>query len=64
LIIGGLIAAPHYEEPPYPYYRGYYAPPGLIGAPDWEAYCVSRYRSFDPITGTYLGYDGRRHYCQ
>lgn len=63
LIIGGLIAAPHYyEELPYPYYRGYYAPP--VGAPDWQAYCFSRYRSFDPLSGTYLGYDGRRHYCQ
>jgi hypothetical protein len=63
LIIGGLLAGPHYyEEPVYPY--GYYAPPGPVGAPDWEAYCFSRYRSFDPVSGTYLGYDGRRHYCQ
>lgn len=22
-----------------------------------------RYRSYNPSTGTYLGYDGRRHYC-
>ncbi|MGZ5876635.1 MAG: BA14K family protein [Bradyrhizobium sp.] len=34
------------------------------GAPGWEAYCLSRYRSFDPISGTYRGYDGRRHYCR
>jgi BA14K-like protein len=68
LIVGGLLAAPRYYEEPYPYYyRGYYAPryvgPIGYGAPGWEAYCSSRYRSFDPITGTYLGRDGRRHYC-
>jgi hypothetical protein len=70
LIIGGLVAAPHYYEEPYPYYHpyygGYYAPryvgPIGYGAPGWEAYCLSRYRSFDPISGTYLGHDGRRHY--
>lgn len=61
LIIGGLIAAPPYGPSPY-YYPGYYAP-GFAG-PGWEAYCFSRYRSFDPISGTYLGFDGRRHYCQ
>lgn len=30
---------------------------------DWIAYCSSKYRSFDPSTGTYLGYDGKRHPC-
>jgi hypothetical protein len=30
---------------------------------DWIASCRQRYRSFDPATGTYLGYDGYRHYC-
>jgi hypothetical protein len=73
LIIGGLVAAPHYYEGPYPYYYpyyypGYYAPryvgPIGYGAPGWEAYCLSRYRSFDPISGTYLGYDGMRRYCR
>ncbi|MFG1422392.1 BA14K family protein [Roseixanthobacter liquoris] len=33
-------------------------PPG-----NWAAYCASRYRSFDPASGTYLGYDGLRHPC-
>jgi BA14K-like protein len=27
-------------------------------------YCAQRYRSFDPQSGTYMGYDGRRHPCQ
>ena len=26
-------------------------------------YCAQRYRSFDPATGTYLGFDGQRHPC-
>ena len=27
------------------------------------AYCSQRYRSYDPVSGTYLGYDGYRHPC-
>jgi hypothetical protein len=27
------------------------------------AYCAQRYRSYDPASGTYLGYDGQRHPC-
>lgn len=27
------------------------------------AYCSQRFRSYDPASGTYLGYDGRRHPC-
>ena len=27
-------------------------------------YCASRYRSYDPSSGTYLGNDGLRHPCQ
>jgi osmotically inducible lipoprotein OsmB len=30
---------------------------------DWAASCSRRYRSFDPASGTYRGYDGRVHYC-
>ncbi|MGE0563119.1 MAG: BA14K family protein [Pseudolabrys sp.] len=26
-------------------------------------YCSRRFRSYDPYSGTYLGYDGRRHPC-
>jgi len=26
-------------------------------------YCMRRYRSYDPYSRTYLGYDGRRHPC-
>ncbi len=27
-------------------------------------HCLSRYRPFDPMSGTYRGRDGRRHYCR
>lgn len=27
------------------------------------AYCSQRYRSYDPASGTYLGFDGMRHPC-
>jgi hypothetical protein len=26
-------------------------------------YCYDRYRSFDGRSGTYVGYDGMRHFC-
>jgi BA14K-like protein len=26
--------------------------------------CAQRYRSYDPGSGTFLGYDGRRHPCE
>jgi hypothetical protein len=26
--------------------------------------CALRYWSYDPASGTYVGHDGRRHYCQ
>ena len=30
---------------------------------DAVAYCESRFRSYNRASGTYLGYDGRRHAC-
>ncbi len=30
----------------------------------WMRYCSQRYRSFDPSTGTYVGYDGRERFCE
>jgi hypothetical protein len=30
---------------------------------DDPAYCAQRYKSYDPASGTYLGYDGLRHPC-
>ncbi len=31
-------------------------------APD-ASNCAQRYRSYDPASGTYLGFDGLRHPC-
>jgi hypothetical protein len=60
-----------------PIYSGGYVPNGYVsggpvsgaygpspGSAEWNAYCSSKYKSFDPATGTFLGYDGKRHYCQ
>lgn len=57
-----------------PYYYGpaYYGPPVVYGPPaaygpppdgDAVAYCMQRFKSYDPGSGTYLGYDGLRHPC-
>jgi len=37
----------------------------VAGPPDGadDAYCMRRYKSYDPDSGTYLGFDGRRHPC-
>jgi peptidoglycan/LPS O-acetylase OafA/YrhL len=43
-------------------YAGAY--PVAPSSPDWNAYCASKYRSYDPASGTFLGYDGKRHYCR
>jgi hypothetical protein len=42
-----------------------YAPGGYVEpAPGGDvAYCQQRFRSYDPASGTYLGYDGYRHPC-
>ncbi len=29
----------------------------------WLNRCEARYKSFDPRSGTYLAFDGKRHYC-
>ncbi|WJR75172.1 BA14K family protein [Bradyrhizobium sp. NP1] len=49
------------------YYDGGYVDDGAVavvggGGAD-PAYCAQRYRSYDPASGTYLGYDGMRHPC-
>ena len=73
-IVGGALLAPRYYAPG-PYYYGsgpyapgpYYADPGPYQADptggDPVAYCMQRFRSYDPRSGTYLGFDGLRHPC-
>jgi hypothetical protein len=71
--VGALAAAatwPYYGYGGYPYY-GYddtaYYPYGYgvsyAAAGNGSAYCAQRFRSYDPASGTYLGYDGLRHPC-
>jgi len=62
--------APGYSTYGYaPGYSTYAYEPGYdttytYSAPGRDiAYCMQRYRSFDPASGTYLGYDGIRHPC-
>lgn len=64
-----------YIDPPAPRYRyRYYGPAPVYSGPvtyhraepwsaEWYRACSIRFRSFDPRSGTYLGYDGHRHFC-
>lgn len=63
----GYAADPGYSADP-----GYAARPGYAYVPGYaygtppagdDAYCAQRFRSYDPASGTYLGYDGLRHTC-
>lgn len=59
LALGAAIAGAASAPPPVAY-----APAPAYGGGDWLAYCSSKYRSFNPATGLYLGYDGQYHPCQ
>ena len=52
-LIGGAIAS---QQAPV-------APAYGAADPNTVAYCSQRYRSYDPASGTYLGYDGLRRPC-
>ena len=58
LALGAVIAGANAAPPPVAY------APAYGGGGDWLAYCSSKYRSFNPATGLYLGYDGQYHPCQ
>ena len=68
---------PYYSVYPGSYYvyeyeaPVYYAPPPAVyyGRPapwtdEWYDYCASKYRSFDPVSGTFQPYHGRRRLCR
>ena len=57
-VVGGAIAAAAASSAPYYGDAG----PAPAGG-DAVAYCQSRFKSYNPATGTYLGYDGLRHPC-
>jgi hypothetical protein len=60
---------PGYYDYGYDYYPydddayAYVSPGPAVADDDSAAYCQQRFRSYDPSTGTYLGYDGLRHPC-
>ena len=70
-VIGGLVAGALIGGAIASSQRGYYGPgyapgyaPRYAGPPgDVVRYCMSRFKSYDPRSGTYLGYDGYRHPC-
>ena len=71
-MIGGAIASQGYGYggPVYApgYYDDQYYDDGavvVVAPPDDDAvaYCMQTYRSYDPASGTYLGFDGLRHPC-
>jgi BA14K-like protein len=76
-LIAGIASQPVYSAPSYsdPYryrpVRNYYANDGYYGgyrslqpwSREWYHYCRNRYRSFDPSSGTFIGYDGQEHFC-
>ncbi len=70
LLLGGLIGSQYRQSGPR-YYAShptyYYAPPPrpVYYEPYDPAisYCMRRFRSYDPYSMTYIGYDGYRHSC-
>jgi hypothetical protein len=47
-----------YNDPGYDGYTG-----SVVSSGADPSYCAQRYQSYDPASGTYLGYDGLRHPC-
>lgn len=74
-VIGGAIANSerqheywehheHWRHRAY-YDDDYYEEPSVRYVPPDDAidYCMRRFKSYDPRSGTYVGYDGYRHAC-
>ncbi|WP_445504136.1 BA14K family protein [Microvirga sp. G4-2] len=53
-LIGSAIASQAQAAPP--------PPPGTVD-PTVAAYCARKYRSYDPVTGTFLAHNGMRYVC-
>jgi BA14K-like protein len=66
-VIGGAIASQGYYAPGYSDDQYYDDSAAVAVAPqggdDAVAYCMQTYRSYDPQSGTYLGFDGQQHPC-
>jgi hypothetical protein len=72
-IIGGVIGG-IFRPQPQPYYPPvvyqppvvYVQPPVVYQQPQYDAvtlYCIQRFRSFNPQTGLFFGFDGQYHTC-
>ena len=59
----GYYGADYYDYPSYDDGAVVAAVPAPVGGDDAVAYCMQTYRSYNPATGTYLGYDGLQHPC-
>jgi len=54
---------PYYADPYY-YDPGYdYGDAPLAVSPDAVSYCMQRFRTYDPASGTYIGRGGVRRHC-
>lgn len=65
-MLSGAIIASQYQSYGSDYGYGYgggYNGYSQDGGGDYSTYCANRFRSYDPASGTYLGYDGTRHPC-
>src|SRR5690349_19996317 len=60
-LFGGPYYDDYYDSYDYGYYapRAYYAPAGGSHV----RWCMNRYRTYDPRSNTFIGYDGERHRC-
>ncbi len=68
----------YYHRPWHPYYRPFLRPRVYVDVDRYYDYddeygyrsnghvarCEARYRSYDPETDMFLGYDGDYHYCR
>lgn len=66
LAAGALLGATITQQQPAIVQSG--APATATGIPPWTpawySYCSRKFKSFNPETGLYLGYDGKYHYCR
>jgi BA14K-like protein len=68
-LMGGAVATQnqgYYSDQNYPGYSPGYvydAAPVAYNNGGSVAYCEQTYRTYDPASGSYLGYDGFRHAC-
>jgi hypothetical protein len=72
-VVGGAVAAatsPLWAPGYYDYYPGYayapaygFAPAPLVTSGGDTAWCEAHFRSYNPATGMYTGYDGLQHPC-